>query len=367
MAWREPRTGDPYDEQTFYRQAADVLRSGGAFQQHDVGPSQRRPRHLSSAGRLPRKTRGSIPERAGKQPPGDHGTSVMTLRVGLVGAGPWAQVFHAPMLAAGSASTLEAIWARRTEAARNLAADHGAVAVTSFDELLERCDAVAFAVPPDVQAELAPRAAAAGKHLLLEKPLAFTLEDAEHMAEAVAAAGVQTVLMLRNRFSQEGREFIARAQEGGPRGAQMSFVSGASLPGSLFATPWRMQRGALLDLGPHALDLLDAAMGPIVAVSATGDPLRWVCLTTEHEGGAIGQVALSITSPGMGGRFRCEVFTEQGPVLFDGARADRDPGVTTAITDALVSAVKTGERHPVDVHRGVHIQRLLVQAAASAD
>src|SRR5262245_29260326 len=99
-------------------------------------------------------------------------------------------MFHAPLLAAGPELTLSAIWARRPDAARELAGQHGAIAAPTFEDLLSRCDAVAFSVPPDVQAMLAPRAARAGKHLLLEKPLAFTVSDAEAVAAAVDEAGV---------------------------------------------------------------------------------------------------------------------------------------------------------------------------------
>jgi predicted dehydrogenase len=289
----------------------------------------------------------------------------MTLRIGLVGAGPWAQVFHGPMIASGPGTTLAAVWARRSEAAQTLAAAHGAAAVATFDELLDSCDAVAFAVPPDVQAELAPRAARAGRHLLLEKPLAFALEDAEGLADAVEDAGVQSVLMLPNRFSKEGRTFVASAQASTARGAQARFVSGASLAGALFATPWRVERGALFDLGPHVLDLLDAAMGPIERVVGTGDPLRWVCLTTEHRNGALGQIALSITTPGSHGSLHCDVVTDNGTVIFDSSRSDADQDVGSSITTALAVAVETGEPNPIDVHRGLHLQRLLDQAQAS--
>ncbi|HET6212856.1 MAG TPA: Gfo/Idh/MocA family oxidoreductase, partial [Micromonosporaceae bacterium] len=65
--------------------------------------------------------------------------------VGLAGAGPWARMTHAPMLAAGPDTRLTAVWARRESAATELAGGYGAVACTSFDELLQRCDAVAFA------------------------------------------------------------------------------------------------------------------------------------------------------------------------------------------------------------------------------
>ena len=58
-------------------------------------------------------------------------------------------MFHAPMLAGASDLDLRVVWARRPEAATALAERFGAEAVGAFDELLERCDAVAFAVPPD--------------------------------------------------------------------------------------------------------------------------------------------------------------------------------------------------------------------------
>ena len=79
--------------------------------------------------------------------------------------------------------------------------------------------------------------------------------------------------MLRNRFTAVGQAFVEAAQAVPARGGIGSFITGAALPGSPFATPWRIERGALLDLGPHVLDLMDAAMGPIERIDATGDPL----------------------------------------------------------------------------------------------
>ena len=288
----------------------------------------------------------------------------MTLRVGLVGAGPWAGLFHAPMLASGPQTSLASVWARRPEAAEQLATSYGAPHAASFDDLLAACDAVAFAVPPPVQAMLAPRAAHAGKHLLLEKPLAFTLPEAEAIADAVDASGVQSLMMLRNRFTAEGRAFVAQARAGRPMGALASFVSGAALPGSPFATPWRVELGAMFDLAPHAIDLLDAALGTITDITAVGDPLRWLGLTLEHQGGAVSQAALSITAPGDPAPFRIEARTEGGPVIFDGARSDDDPDVQESITSALAEAVSSGVGHALDVHRGVFLQRWMTEALA---
>jgi predicted dehydrogenase len=289
----------------------------------------------------------------------------VNLRTGLVGAGPWAGMFHAPMLAAGAGTTLEAVWSRRPEAAEALAAEHGATAAASFEDLLDRSDAIAFAVPPDIQADLAVRAAAAGKHLVLEKPLGFTLAEAERLTAAVDDAGVQSVIMLRNRFTAVGREFVDRAQASPACGGVASFVTGAALSGSPFATPWRVERGALLDIGPHVLDLMDAAMGRIEHIDATGDSLRWISMIAHHEGGASSTVSISITTPGAPGKLTCEVYTEAGPVVFDGSASDEDLGVSAALTRALASAVETGEAPVVDVHRGLHLQRLLAQVEAA--
>jgi hypothetical protein len=137
-------------------------------------------------------------------------------------------------------------------------------------------------------------------------------------------------------------------------------------------TGCRTQISHLQAVGPrnwggvrHVLDLVDAAMGPIVRVVGTGDPLQWVCLTTEHESGALGQIALSITTPGLRGRLYCEVFTDEGTAVFDGSRSDADPDVGSAITTALAVAVETGEPNPIDVHRGLYLQRLLEQAQST--
>ena len=287
------------------------------------------------------------------------------LRMGLVGAGPWAGMVHAPLLAGGPGTSLVVVWARRHDAAEELASRYGAVAAASYEDLLDQCDAVAFAVPPDVQAELATRAAQAGKHLLLEKPLAFELADAERLAAAVDEAGVSTLMFLTNRFTAEVRDFLDRVAGTRPQGAQISFVSGGSRPGAFFATPWRVERGALLDLGPHVLDLLDATLGPIAEVTAVGDPTRMVALTTRHQSGLVGQALLSITAEGAEGALVCKVHTDAGPVVFDSTTVSDQTGFFPTIAGELAETVATGRAHPLDVRRGLMLQRLVDQAEQS--
>jgi predicted dehydrogenase len=281
------------------------------------------------------------------------------LRVGLVGAGPWAGMFTGPMLAAGPATALSAVWARRAEAAEELAQHFDVPAASSLPDLFASCDAVAFAVPPDVQAMIAPDAAAAGKHLLLEKPLAFSVGAAEDMARAVDRAGVVTQMILTNRYTDAVADFLAGLDGVGVHALRADFVSASALEGSPFATPWRQQDNALLDLGPHVLDLLEAAAGParVVTAASVGG---CVIATLAHESGTVSQMMLSITTPGAAGPLRLTAVTDRG--LRDLADPDTQPRqeVHRVITDRFAAAVAAGTPDPaLDVHRGVRLQRLL--------
>lgn len=282
------------------------------------------------------------------------------VNVGLVGAGPWAKLVHAPVFAASPHTTLAGVWARRQEAAAELAGKHGTTAFDDVDALFDACDAVAFCVPPAVQAELAVRAARAGKHLVLEKPIAGDLAGAEALAAAVDEAGVGSMVVLSWRYAAAVRDFVTQAQSSGAMAGRGMFVSGALL-GGMFATPWRLERGPLLDLGPHVVDLLDACLGPVTRVQAHGDLLSWVGLLLDHEGGAVSEVSLCATCGLQPHRSGVELYTPAGVLELDCATAV-GPDAFATLAEELASMVNDGVRHPLDVHRGLHLQRLLEDA-----
>ncbi|MFJ7902084.1 Gfo/Idh/MocA family protein [Streptomyces sp. NPDC096198] len=284
------------------------------------------------------------------------------VRVGLVGAGPWARAMQARVLAAGPETRLTAVWARREEAAQETAAPYGAKATTRFEELLDAVEAVAFAVPPAVQAELAPRAARAGRALLLEKPLGVGLTAARRVADAIGEAGVVSQLLLSNRYHPEGRRFLAAARETEVAGARSSGLSGAFLGGD-FATPWRLEHGALLDVGPHLLDLLDAAVGPVARTRAAGDPRRWIELTCEHTTGAVSQCSLSGSVNVPRGGIRVELFGPAAPVVYDGTGLDFEEA-WPVLRREFATAVRTGVSGELDARRGLRLQELIAGAAA---
>ncbi len=285
------------------------------------------------------------------------------LRVGLVGAGTWAARVHAPMLAAGPETRLTGVWSRRRGPAAALAEAHGTTAMDSFGALLEGCEAVAFAVPPDVQVALALEAVRAGRHVLLEKPLALTLADARRLADAVTAAGVVSQLMLSYRYRPETAAFLDQARAFAARGARAAFLSSALLEGP-YADTWRRAHGAVLDLGPHVLDLLDGALGPITAVVARGDPRHWTSLLCTHAGGVVSTVDLSLSVRLQASVFKVELFGAAGELTFDGrALTSESPWPTVRRTFA--AAVRGGRSTAIDVHRGVMLQALIEQAHAS--
>jgi predicted dehydrogenase len=278
-------------------------------------------------------------------------------------------MLHAPMLAGGPETTLAGVWARRPEAARALAEAHGSRAVGSLEELWDVCEAVAFAVPPDVQAEVATAAARAGKHLLLDKPLALTVGAAEGLAAAVGEAGVVSQMVLTNRYGPRGRAFLAEAAGFEVVGARCASLSGALLDQSPFATPWRLRHGALLDVGPHLFDLLEGAVGPIEELSGRGDPLQWVSLTCRHAGGQVSEVSMSLTVPLAETVFECVLYGPSGSLAYH--RPDRASAAAeleaagATLRREFAAAVTSGIPPELDVNRGLRLQRLIDVAARS--
>jgi len=214
------------------------------------------------------------------------------MRFGLVGTGYWARITHAPALATTPGVTLSSVWGRDPVAAQALASRHGATAHPDFDAFLDSVDAVAFAVPPHVQAPLAIRAAEAGKHLLLEKPIALSAETADELVAAVEKANVASVVFFTWRFNREIRAWLADEHArggwwGGDWSGGVAVWLGTSLqPGSPFNTPWRQEKGALWDLGPHMVAMLWACLGRVTAVTAIAGQGDVAHLVLRHEGGA---------------------------------------------------------------------------------
>jgi len=283
------------------------------------------------------------------------------VRFGVFGTGPWARAVHAPALAGHPAAELVGVWGRDLAKAKALGAEFEVPGFAEVDELLERVDAVALALPPDVQAPLAERAAAAGKHLLLEKPVALSTEAADRVVTAVHDAGVASVVFFTLRFRTGTATWLTQAARTELAGGAGSWL--ASLEGSRFAaSPWRHERGALWDVGPHALSVLVPALGPVVAVQAGAGLGDTVHLVLTHESGAASTVTLSLTVARMSGGVEFFVHGDAGRLVLLPEEGTAQEAFALAV-DELQAAALTGGTHPCDVGFGRDVVRVLETAA----
>ncbi|MGX9295862.1 Gfo/Idh/MocA family protein [Tsukamurella paurometabola] len=287
----------------------------------------------------------------------------MTVRIGLVGAGPWARETHAPALAAHPAVDFVGGWARDPAAA----AEVFPRAFPSPAELFDAVDAVAFAVPPDVQAQLAVQAARAGRHLVLDKPIALDLDGAVALADAVEAAGVRSIVAFTRRFAPETRDFLARTAELGPVAAEAQWLSGAALSGRFAASTWRHEQGALFDVGPHVLDLLDAAAGPITGVDAARYDATSDTWTAQlgHEGGGASSLSLSLRTPVLPTVMRVSAHSAHGLAVLE-SRETPSIACFRVLLDEFLASVAAGTDHPLNVRHGLDLQRVIAQIRAAA-
>jgi predicted dehydrogenase len=315
-------------------------------------------------------------------------TGERPLRFGLVGTGHWARICHAPALASTDGIEFAAVWGRNRAATADLAASFGATPHHDIAAFLDGLDGVAFAVPPDVQAPIATTAANAGKHLLLEKPIATTDTDADRLVAAVDQAGVASVVFFTARFQAEVRAWLAavaagsapaggastgsapagRASAGGAwAGGYAVWLGTAWQESSPFNTPWRRDMGGLWDLGPHVVSLLWASLGPVTSVVADTGPADVSHLVLHHEGGASSTATLTLSAPEAAEHFELYVWGEPGR-----SAAPREPGrplapLRTALTELASNARSGLVSHPCDVRFGRAVGRVLTEAQRQID
>jgi predicted dehydrogenase len=290
------------------------------------------------------------------------------MRFGVLGTGFWAREIHAASIAEHEDAELVGVWGRDLAKAKALGAQFDVQGYDDIDALLERVDAVSFSLPPDVQVPLAIRAAQAGKHLLLEKPIALSVEDADRLVAAVGENGVASVVFFTFRYQQATATWLAQAARTKLAGGAGSWLGNNYQPDSPFKDSiWRREQGALWDIGPHALSLFIPALGPVTAVQTGAGFGDTVHLILTHESGAASTISLSHTVAPMssgieffvhGDAGRITLLPEAGPT----ARAAHQVAVTE-----LTQAATTGGTHPCDVGFGREVVAVLAAAQRALD
>jgi predicted dehydrogenase len=290
------------------------------------------------------------------------------LRVGLIGSGYWARRVHGLSAAQHPNVEFVGVWGRDKARTAEAAAELGTRAYEDLDGLIADIDALTFAVPPDVQASIALRAAADfGKHLLLEKPIATSLSAALDLDAAVTEAGVASIVFFTRRFVPENEAWLQHLAElGGWECGRVEFAASIFTEGNPFgASPWRHEKGGLWDVGPHALSLLIPALGEVTSVVAAAGVRDQVHLALQHPDGRSSTASLSLSVPPAATGTSVYVYGQHGresapPGPFDPVAAHR------AALDALIEQVARPEKgHACDVHFGARVVEVLAAAEQS--
>jgi len=267
--------------------------------------------------------------------------------------------------------------------ARRLADQYKVPMYTDYREMLKRPDvqAVCLCIPSGLRAEIAVACAAAGKHILSEKPLEVTTSRIDQIIRATEKAGVLLGCIFQSRFA-EGPQLIRQALDQGRFGklvlgdayikwyrSQQYYDSGA------WRGTWKLDGGgALMNQGIHMIDLLTWFMGPVKSVQAktalvAHQGIEVEDLATamlEFENGAMGVIEGS-TAVWHGHPARVEVHGTQGTaVLEDGAiktwefakakpidkkikaQLQQESGLGSGAGDPLASLKAEGHRRQID-------------------
>jgi predicted dehydrogenase len=264
-----------------------------------------------------------------------------TVRIALIGGGRIAQVAHLPAIEKADGVELVAISDPSPKVAQAIACRYGvATAYTTAEEVWEDpiVEAVLVAAPDRFHHDLATAALAAGKHVLIEKPLASTVEQCRGLVAQVADSGLKLQVGAMKRHDaglQYARRFIVESL-GEARTFNAWYRIGDLRPGieatlfpRVFAEEqarWQeaafkadQQRYLLATHGSHIFDTVRFLLGDVASITARhrsyGRDQAWTVLVTTT-GGAIGTVTITVDVPGVSAE-GIEVFGATGWVHVD--------------------------------------------------
>jgi len=232
------------------------------------------------------------------------------LRVGCIGMGWWSDVLADAIKRSGKLEIV-ACYTRSEEKRQAFAKKYGCRAAPSYEAILEdrSIEAIVNTTPNNVHAETTRQAAAAGKHVFLDKPIANSVADARALTEACRKADVVLALGYQRRKESHFR-WVRREIDEGRFGRLVNAEANISRDrlGQFDLTSWRytaagMPGGVMLQIGIHYTDVLEYLMGPIKAVRGSlaqlvlpGDNPDVASLVLEHENGALSTLNASYAS-----------------------------------------------------------------------
>jgi len=255
----------------------------------------------------------------------------------LVGCGSIA-VKHLEAIRQVPTAQMMAVYDADPDQAKKFAAQYGTAYVETFPELLRKDEVqvIDICAPSAFHAELAKASAQAGKHVLVEKPMALTLADADEMIEACAKAGVKLSVVLQNRY----KPAVAGLKKAVEKGLLGKLTHGTATVRwnrnrqYYQGSPWRentlLGGGVLINQAIHNIDLLQWLMGEVESVFAftarrllTLEAEDVACGVIRFKNGALGTVEAASTIYPKNLEESLNIFGEKGTVIIGGVRADQ--------------------------------------------
>jgi predicted dehydrogenase len=291
------------------------------------------------------------------------------LRFGIIGAGNIAAV-HAAAIHGTSDAELVAIAARGEERGRVFAQKHNAAWHADYRELLRRddIDAVSLAVPHDLHAPMAIDAAKAGKHVLIEKPMAINVAECDAMMEACERANVTLGVVFQMRFEPLAVK-LKQALDANTLG-QLLWVSTNMIwnrtEAYYHSAPWRGTwahegGGVLINQAVHLIDLLIWFSGMPNRVTAK---MRTLNHQIEVEDGAMAILEYADKRLGLiqattaafpGYPERLEFYGTNGSVVYHKGKAELEWHLVEPREDRTDTAqVSSGAANPMDITAAAH-------------
>ena len=234
------------------------------------------------------------------------------VRVGCIGMGWWSDVLADAVTRSGKLQIVSC-YTRSEQKRQAFAAKYGCRAAPSYDAILEdrAIEAIINTTPNNVHAETTRAAAAARKHVFLDKPIANTVADARALTRACREAGVVLALGYQRRKESHFR-WVRRQIDEGAFGRIVNAEANISRDrlGQFDLNSWRytaagMPGGVMLQIGIHYTDVLEYLVGPVKAVRGAlaqlvlpGDNPDVASLVLEHENGALSTLNASYASAG---------------------------------------------------------------------
>jgi predicted dehydrogenase len=222
--------------------------------------------------------------------------------------GWWSDVLADAMKRSGKFQ-IAACYSRSQDKREKFAAKYGCRAAASYEEILsdDTIEAIVNTTPNATHLETCRAAAAAGKHVFLDKPIANSIADARAITQACRKAKVVLALGYQRRRESHFRWIKERLGDFGKLVNAEANISRDRL-GKIDLSSWRYQAegmpgGVMLQIGIHYTDVLEYLLGPVKAVSGQfvrlvlpGDNPDVASLVLEHENGALSTLNASYAS-----------------------------------------------------------------------